>query len=227
MRRVLLVLLLCICGTGFAFADPTQWEFVAWSGGDWTNGYPYYIQPLSGPLGNVVAVMCDDFAHSGQPGDIWDANVSDLGSKDISDTRFNRLSGPFALYPLQLYNEAGWILLQTQMEQSSEWKAMNYAVWHIFDSNAPLFGDAQTWIDSAEMAARQGFPDTDFNKVYIVTPVNQYDPDPNGMQEFMYIGQDPTGAQQSQNGSGTTPEPGTLLMVGSGVVAMLGKKFLS
>jgi hypothetical protein len=50
----------------------------------------------------------------------------------------------------------------------------------------------------------------DFNKVYIVTPVNQHDPDPNSMQEFMYIGQDPAGSQQGQ----TTPEPGTLVLMG-------------
>jgi hypothetical protein len=227
MRRVLLLLMLFLCGTGLAYADPTQWEFVSWSGGDWTNGYPYYVEPLSGPGGSVIAVMCDDYEHGGQPGDIWDANVTNLGTKDISLTRFNRISGPFATYPLQLYNEAGWILLQTQMEQSSEWKSMNYAVWHIFDPNAPLFGDAQTWIDAAEQQAHQGFPDTDFNKVYIVTPTDQYNPDPNSIQEFLYIGQDPSGAQQNQNGGGTTPEPATLLMVGTGIVAMVGKKFLS
>jgi hypothetical protein len=222
MRRALLVLLLCVCGTGFAFADPSQWEFVAWNGGDWTNGYPYYVEPLSGPGGAIIAMMCDDYAHAGQPGDIWDANVTNLGTKDISDTRFNKISGP-----LQLYNEAGWILLQTQVEQSSEWKAMNYAVWRIFDPNAPLFGDAQTWIDAAVQEAHQGFPDTDFNKIYIVTPTDQYNPDPNSIQEFMYIGRDPSGAQQDLAGGGTTPEPGTLLMVGTGVVAMLSRKFLS
>ena len=171
--------------------------------------------------------MCDDYAHSGKPGDIWDANVTNLGSRDIALTRFNTSPGPFALFPLRLYNEAGWILLQTQTEQNTEWKAMNYAVWRIFDPNAPLFGDAQTWIDAARQEAREGFPDIDFNKIYIVTPVNQHDPDPNGIQEFMYIGQDPTGAQQGLAGGGTTPEPGTLLMVGTGVAAMIGKKVLS
>ena len=225
MRRLLL-LLLVMCGTGLAYADSSQWEFIAWNGGDWTNGYPYYIEPLSAPTGSILAMMCDDYAHSGQPGDVWDANLTNLGSKNISDTRFNRISGPFAMYPLQIYDEAGWILLQTQSQQNTEWKSMNYAVWHLFDVNAPLFGDAQTWIDAATMAAHEGFPDTDFNKVYIVTPVNQYDPDPNGMQEFMYIGQDPSGAQQNQQG-GTTPEPGTILMVGTGAAAMMGKKFLS
>ena len=217
MRRVLLLLVI-MCGALYAYADPTQWEFVAWNGGDWTNGYPYYIEPLSGPVGQIYAVMCDDYAHSGQPGDIWDANTTNLGTKNISEARFNNIPGPFATYALRLYDEAGWILLQTQTEQNSEWKSMNYAVWHIFDPNAPLFGDASTWI---------GFPGTDFNKIYILTPTNQHDPDPNGMQEFMYIGADPSGAQQDQSGSGTTPEPGTLLMVGTGAVAMLRKKFLS
>jgi hypothetical protein len=214
-----------MCGALYAYADPTQWEFVAWNGGDWTNGYPYYVEPLSGPSGNIIAVMCDDYAHGGQPGDIWDANVTDLGSRNISLARFNNIPGPFSTYPLQLYNEAGWILLQTQTEQSTEWKSMNYAVWHIFDSNAPLFGDASTWIAAAQQEAQSGFPGIDFNKVYIVTPTNQYNPDPSSMQEFLYIGQDPTGAQQDQSGGATTPEPGTLLMVATGAAAALRKKF--
>ena len=104
---------------------------------------------------------------------------------------------------------------------------MTYAVWHIFDPNAPLFGDAQTWIDAAPGRKQQiGFPGIDFNKVYILTPVNQHDPDPNSMQEFMYIGQDPTSSSGLAAGR-STPEPGTFLLVGTGVLAMIGKKILN
>ena len=58
-------------------------------------------------------------------------------------------------------------------------------------ANAPLFGDAATWLRSPRLKSKIGFPGVDFNKVYIVTPVDQHDPDPNSMQEFMYIGADP------------------------------------
>ncbi len=222
MRRVLLVLALFLCGTVGAFGQ-SQWEFLAWSGGNWTNGYPYYIQPVDGPSSLIYAVMCDDYVHGGQPGDIWDANTTNLGSGIIPLTRFNNIPGPASNYALGLYDEAGWILLQTLTQQSSEWKSMTYAVWHIFDPNAPLFGDAGTWLNLAAAEKQIGFPGVDFNKVYILTPVDQRDPDPNSMQEFMYIGADPT--QQGAQANQTTPEPGTFLLLGSGVLAMLGKKF--
>lgn len=223
MRRVLLVLALFLCGTVGAFAQSQEYQFLAFSGGDWTNGYPYYIEPVDGPSTLIYAVMCDDYTHGGQPGDVWDANLTNLGSGVIVNTRFNNLAGPASNYAIGLYDEAGWILLQTQTQQSSEWKAMTYAVWHIFDRNSPLFGDAATWLNLAAAEKQIGFPGVDFGKVYILTPVDQRDPDPNSMQEFMYIGTDPT--QQGTQANQTTPEPGTFLLLGSGVLAMLGKKF--
>ncbi len=222
MRRLLL-LALVLFGTVYAFGDAEEFKFLAYNGGDWTNGYPYYIAPVTGPNGLIYAVMCDDYAHGGQIGDMWNANITNLGTQDIQLTRFNNLAGPFALYALSLYDQAGWILLQTQTEPTTEWKAMNYAVWHLFDPNAPLYGDAQTWLDLAYQEYKGGFQGVDFGKVYIITPTNQHDPDPNGMQEFMYIGADPS---QSSGANQTTPEPGTLLLVGTGALAMLRKKFV-
>ncbi len=63
MRRVLLILAMFLCGTVYAFAGPTEWEFLNWNGGDWTNGYPYYISQVDGPNSQIYAVMCDDYAH--------------------------------------------------------------------------------------------------------------------------------------------------------------------
>jgi hypothetical protein len=223
--RKLVVLAVLVLGAVYAYAGPTEFTFVAYSGGDWQNGYPYYITQTNGPVGQYYAVMCDDYAHGGMPGDQWEANITDLGSKNISLTRFNNLSGPNSLYPLGLYDQAGWILLQTTTEPTSEWQAMNYAVWHIFDPNAPLVGDAQSWLNAAHQEYTIGFPGVDFNKVYIVTPVDQHDPDPNSMQEFMYIGQDTTGGNSKDQPS--TPEPGTLILLGTGVCAMFGRRFLN
>jgi hypothetical protein len=226
MRRLMLlavVLGLSIC----AFADPVEFKFIAWNQGQWQLGYPYLIeaQGTSGPT--FLAVMCDDYMHGGGPGDIWDANITQLGAGNIMETRFNRIvAGPGALSPLTLYQEAGWILLETQVTPSSEWQSMNYAVWHIFDPNAPLVGDAQMWLDLANGQARMHFPGVDFDKVYVITPVNQYDPDPNGPQEFLALGDDHS-LLVNQHGGGTVPEPGTLLMGGTGLLVVLRRKFWS
>jgi hypothetical protein len=223
MRKVF-VLAVLVLGAVCAYASPTNYTFLAYTGGNWENGYPYYIAPTLGPNGQIYAVMCDDYAHGGQVGDQWDANVTNLGDGNIMLTRFNKLlQGPTALSNLQLYDEAGWILLQTQVEPTNEWQAMNYAVWHIFDTAAPLIGDAQSWLDAAGQEAKLGFPGVDFHRVYIVTPTDQYNPDPNSMQEFMYLGSDPTSSAGSRQ---ATPEPGTMLLLGTGLIAVFRRKFL-
>ena len=221
--RKLLILAVLMCGAVYAFAGPTEFTFLGWNGGDWQNGYPYYIQPSDNPA-SVIAVMCDDYVHGGEPGDQWEANITDLGSDNIMMTRFNTISGPNALYALLLYDEAGWILLQTPQTPSTQWLDMNEAVWTIFDSSATCGSDCRAWIASAQEAARMGFPGTDFNKVYIVTPTDQHDSDPHSIQEFLYIGEDPSGSGANNQ---TTPEPGTFVLMGSGLLVALRRKVWS
>lgn len=226
MRRVILVLAILMSTALCSFAGTTlqqEYDFLAFNGGDWQNGYPYYIKPVPDPTGQVFAMMCDDWGHGGFPGQDWTTNITNLGSQNITLARFNNIPTPYALGPLTLYEEAGWILQQTPMEQTSEWKFMNYAVWHIFNSDAPLLGDASTWLADAQAQAAMHFPGDDFSDVWIVTPLNQHDPDPNGPQEFLYLGQDPP----VSNGLAgqPTPEPGTWLLMGTGLLAVIGRKF--
>jgi len=228
MRR-LVVLALLLGSAICAYASPVEFEFISFSDGQWQNGYPYVIQPLGGSGGSVLFVMCDDYLHGGMPGEIWDANITQLGSGNISLTRFNKSpEGPTVLSPLLRYDEAGWILLQTLQTPSSQFQAMTYAVWNFFDPDAPCNSACEIWVTLAQDAAADKFPNTDFNKVYVITPVDQYNPDPSSPQEFLAIGTD-SGLIIHPGGSptDTTPEPGTVLLVGSGLAAMLGRKFLS
>lgn len=222
MRRLLLLSVLLMCGAVYAFAGPEEFTFLAWNNGNWQNGYPYEIQETNNPSGSVIAAMCDDYLHGGQPGDTWFANITNLGTDNISLTRFNNIPGSFSLYPLMLYDEAGWLLLQTPDTQTSQWLPINSAVWNIFDPAAPCDNLCQAWLQAAKNEAQMGFPGVDFNKVYIVTPVNQHDPNPNDVQEFLYIGEDPS---SQGNGLQSTPEPGTLLLMGTGLLAAVGRKF--
>jgi hypothetical protein len=222
MRR-LLILAVVVFAAMYAKADPIEFTFLAWNNGDWQNGYPYFVQQTNGPPNSVQAVMCDDYIHGGMPGDMWFANITNLGTENISLTRFNTTAGPNSLYPLMLYNEAGWLLLETQVEPVTEWLPINTAVWNIFDPAAPCNSECAAWLAAAQNEAKIGFPGVDFYRVYIITPVNQHDPDPNGIQEFMYIGEDPRG---DQNGGATVPEPGTFVLMGTGVLAVFGRRFL-
>jgi hypothetical protein len=218
MRR-LVILAVVLCGAVYAYAGPVEFEFLAWNNGMWQNGYPYVIEEIGGDNA-AIDVMCDDYVHGGQPGDTWFANITDLGSGNISLTRFNTTPGLTALYPLMLYDEAGWILLETEDEQMSQWREMNNAVWNIFDPSAPCDMTCQAWISAAQHAVPL-LPQSYYDDVYIVTPVNQHDPDPNSIQEFMYIGQNSLAGADQQ----TTPEPGTLVLMGTGLLAAVGRKF--
>jgi len=223
-KLLILAVVVCggVCGYAQNLGNPTEFTFVQWNGGNWQNGYPYYIEPTNGPNSQVLAVMCDDYVHGGQPGDEWFANITDLGTGNIRLTRFNNVAGPNALYPLMLYDEAGWLLLQTLDEPSSQWVYMNSAVWTIFDPSAPCDSTCEAWITAAQNSIK-GLPQSYWDDVYIVTPVNQHDPDPNSIQEFMYIGSSDSDNNQQE----TTPEPGTLLLTGTGLFAVLGRRLLN
>lgn len=218
------VLAVLICGAVYAFAGPSQTTFslLQFNGGNWENGYPYY----GAEDGNSTVplwLMCDDYAHGGSPGQSWQAYVTDLGGWTFEDNSYTRFANPATAAGYGNYRLAGWILLQTLDTQSNQWLDMNEAVWHIFDPNAPIDSGGLEWIVSAQAQARLGFPDTDFNKVYIVTPTNVKDPDPNSIQEFMFIGNDPTSS--SGGPAGTTPEPASLVLLGSGALAMFARRF--
>jgi hypothetical protein len=110
---------------------------------------------------------------------------------------------------LTLYQEAGWLLLETQQNfpQATD---INYAVWQIFDSTAPSFGNSPYWLNQAQLEAQAGFPGVNFNEVVIFTPVNQYDANPEGPQELSTI----------------VPEPSTVLLFASGLAGLLARRKL-
>ena len=200
-KLILLIGLLAL--TGSACAGPASIYFLGFSAGGWQSGYRYFATVNGGP---VIDLMCDDWFHGGLPGDKWQANFTNLGTDDLSLLRYNQLPGA-----LTLYDEAGWLLLQTEVTPQAQWKDINYAVWHIFDPSAPLPGTGPLyWLKLAQQEANIGFPGVDFYQIGIYTPINQYDPNPNGPQELMTI----------------VPEPGTLLLLGSGLAGLLARKRL-
>ena len=194
--------------------NPVTVTLLAFSGGQWQNGYPYILNMLGSSA--LIDAMCDDYTHGGSIGESWQANITNLGTNNVTLTRFGHQESALGL---AFYHEAGWILLQTPGTPSSEYQDMNYAVWHIFDPAVPLGQGAQIWLEKAQAEMALGFPGVPFNDVFIITPVDQYDPNPNGPQEFLTI--DP------RVGGGTTPEPGTLLLVGTGLVGLWKRKLLS
>lgn len=220
VRKFWVLVILFLGSVASAYAGPVNFAFLGFSGGNWENGYPYYV--TAGPAGSVLAVMCDDYVHGGSVGDTWQANITDLGSNNLSLTRFGNTENVLGAIN---YKMAGWIIWQTLDTPTTQWTDMNEAVWHIFDPNAPIDAGGLTWLASAQMAGRGGFAGVNYNDIYVITPVNQYDSDPNSIQEFLYIGDSSPGGTSAPDS--TTPEPGTLVLLGTGLLALLGRKFMN
>ncbi|HVO63511.1 MAG TPA: PEP-CTERM sorting domain-containing protein [Terriglobales bacterium] len=207
MKRLIVIASLLLTAVS-AYGATVDIVFTSFQYNQWQLGYPY-TATVNGVAG--VWVMCDDWEHGGSPGQEWQANVTDLGTGDLSLLRFNQM--PEAL---TLYQEAGWLLLQTEVTPSTEWTDINFAVWHIFDSSVPLSLNAQYWLGQAQQEAQLEFPGVNFNSVTIYTPLNQYglgsngNLDPDAPQELLTI----------------VPEPGSLILLGGGLLTLWRAKRL-
>jgi len=188
-----------IAATVSVLADPVEVRF-AGLGGENQNGeytYPYFLTINDGPQ---IPMICNDFYHGSNIGDTWQANITSLISGDLSNTRFNDLLE---------YEEAAYLLLQINDSNQPEWGNINFAVWKIFNPSVNM-GDTppgtlgpQYWYD---LAGTADLSSVDFSRVMILTPTDAHNE--TGDQEFMFL----------------TPEPGTLLLIGTGLLGLFSQR---
>lgn len=157
-----------------------------------------YVDPYFGTInGTPATLVCDDFSHETDINETWQANVSTFA--DLSGVRFQQ-GTPGAT--LLAYDQAAYLYEQLGANPS-DIANISFALWALFTSDAKLSSGyttgAANWLSKAQS---QTFYAGEFSNFEILTPVN-------------------SGAQSPQEFLTTTPEPGTIMLLGTGLL-MLG-----
>lgn len=229
MRRHLLVATLAIATTaapaaaqirqvklnrayGWNASGPTRFNGTSFGSG-------VFIGPYGGSSPGLpnLDLFCVDFVNSVSVGAVWNArftSLADLMAGDgVGDTRWGQryLGAPLSYpNPVPQYQKAVWLAMQFASNGTGSWPGIHQAIWRQFTST-PIWDNSitgwQGWQSSAQTASTNvSFGNINWNSWYVVTDVNTVD-GKNGKQEYLtYV----------------TPEPETLLLLATGLVAVIG-----
>lgn len=158
-----------------------------------------YTSPYFATVGGEtnVGIVCDDYNHEVTMGETWTAY--EYNFSNLSGVRFQ---GANPAATLQLYDEAAWLITQLAANPSDSGD-ISFAIWAIFSPNVLttpgyLDGNAAWWLNQAE---NQTYHSGEFSNFLILTPT---DPGPDSAQEYLVM----------------TPEPGSILLLGVGIIAL-------
>jgi PEP-CTERM motif-containing protein len=202
--------------------------------------FGYYMSPYSGTVDTTTGLRfnCVDFFHDAFVGKLWTAFETNLGEllSNPSLLAFTR-QGSSGLYSqpnaLQLYQQVAWLSDQMPANPGQDantvglTNAIQTAMWTIADdqpNNAftnlhqyygPLYVatnnpfDTQYWIDKAKQEYDDQAPGY-YDKFNILTDQKTIE-NGGGVQEFIF---------SSPPTYSSTPEPGTLMLFGSGAAGL-------
>jgi hypothetical protein len=203
-------------------AGPVSVEFIGSNGQKDSSGY--LISPYTVTVNGVSeTVYCDDFANTVSNGQMYTANETNMGSGNLSLTRYGSISqtlqtqsGTQTYDAQQLYEMAAWLTTQITSNGSSN-GIIQDTMWDLFNPNSnnpnikPPVPPTTAWL----FAAEQNYSSINPSSFEILTNVNATYSGSGQVQEFILS------APVAQS-----PEPASMALLGIGLIllSVLGRK---
>ena len=201
---ILSVLLVSLALMGSAFASSVTMTYeghqgvVAKDGSPYV-GYPYYVS-INGSS-TLTPLMCDSFDNDVHLGQTWNATATPF-LQGIKNSMFGA--------GMTLDYKAAGLIFKSMLGSQMSTTAAQWAIWGLFSTNASsnAYFVAKNFgaIDATYLALAANASNSAFKGLVLYTPTNS---GPGvGPQEYI--------------GYSAVPEPGTLTLMGTGLISLAG-----
>ena len=187
-----------LLAASFVAAVPlrAQTSFTLVSGSP-VSAFGYEVGPYTGILGTSSAaqalfVYCVDVAHTVAPGQVWEVNLTNLGTGVGVGTNTRSAN-------LAAYRQAAWLTTQYALHPDAT-ADIQATIWNLFGSVAGIAPSSDYWF----LQAQANFASLDYSGFLVATDVNMVQA--NSAQEFIVV----------------TPEPSTIALLATGLLGVVG-----